>query len=179
MLGVEEDVVCFGTRTGVTCNVVVPVIKRCPKEMFCKCNSFWWPSIDLRALEEAIVLSTCTKNSSSFVFADRAPVLFWQFTLFHFFTTQNKNNHTSHHTSHTPSHTHAKWPLHVHNQNNNQNNCQPHRIRQCQLPTNDVPPPPKRNLFSNQVQQVKEEDEDFVLRSIVRVPVLLRWWFLR
>ena len=31
MLGVEEDVECFGTRTGVTCNVVVPVIERCPK----------------------------------------------------------------------------------------------------------------------------------------------------
>ena len=37
MLGVEEDVVCFGTRTGVTCNVVVSVIERCPKGMVCKC----------------------------------------------------------------------------------------------------------------------------------------------
>jgi hypothetical protein len=39
MLGVEEDVECFGTRTGVTCNVVVPVIERCPKDMFCRCTS--------------------------------------------------------------------------------------------------------------------------------------------
>ena len=39
MLGVEEDVWCFGNRTGVTCNVVVPTIERCPKEMPVKCNS--------------------------------------------------------------------------------------------------------------------------------------------
>jgi hypothetical protein len=39
MLGVEEDVECFGTRTGVTCKVVVPVIERCPKDMVCKCTS--------------------------------------------------------------------------------------------------------------------------------------------